>query len=147
VSAVPLAWVLGRGGCAVAHDHPGIPNNMWFGVRYPDVGRCDLGLYEMVLLIPLALAFLWLRRKPRPWGFYCALACISYAPVRFCLDFLRVTDPIYDTSGLKAAPDARYWSLTPAQWACLAMSFTRDSAFTQRNPSTRELGASATHAV
>jgi len=31
------------------------------------------------------------------------------------------TQPPYDLSGLKAAPDARYWSLTPAQWACFAL--------------------------
>jgi len=70
-SAFPTAWVFGRSGCSVAHDHPGQLSDLWFAVKYPGGGRFDLGLYEMLLTIPLALAFLWLRQKPRPWGFYC----------------------------------------------------------------------------
>ena len=121
VSGVPMAWVIGRAACAVAHDHPGIPSNLWFAVRYPDSGRLDLGLLEMVLLIPLAVAFLWLRRKPRPWGFFCSWICICYAPVRFVLDFLRAPDVGFDSTGLERSGDMRYLGLTPAQWVCLVM--------------------------
>ena len=116
-SAFPAAWVFGRMGCSVAHDHPGIASNLWFAVQYPGGGRFDLGLYEMVLTIPLALAFLYLRRKPRPWGFYVGAMAIAYAPVRFALDFLRVEEP----TGLNAAVDPRYAGLTPAQWACFGL--------------------------
>ncbi len=112
-SAFPLAWVFGRAGCATAHDHPGIHSAAWFAVQYPDGGRLDLGLYEMLLTIPLAIAFLVLRRKPRPWGFYLAIMSIAYAPTRFALDFLRARDV--------QIPDERYAGLTPAQWACFGL--------------------------
>ena len=119
-SSFPAAWVFGRSGCSVAHDHPGLASDMWFAVQYPGGGRFDLGLYEMVLTIPLAVAFLWLRRKPRPWGFYCGAITIAYAPVRFALDFLRVQE----ATGLNAAVDPRYAGLTPAQWACFGLLAT-----------------------
>ncbi|MEB2311611.1 MAG: prolipoprotein diacylglyceryl transferase [Sorangiineae bacterium] len=112
-SAFPAAWVFGRAGCAVAHDHPGLRSAAWFAVQYPDGGRFDLGLYEMLLTIPLAIVFLLLRRKPRPWGFYLAVMSIAYAPVRFGLDFLRARDV--------EVPDERYLGLTPAQWACFGL--------------------------
>lgn len=120
-SSFPAAWVFGRSGCSVAHDHPGLASNAWFAVQYPGGGRFDLGLYEMLLTIPLALAFLWLRRKPRPWGFYVGAIAIAYAPVRFALDFLRVGEPIAETGNLVAAVDPRYAGLTPAQWACFGL--------------------------
>jgi len=120
-SSFPAAWVFGRAGCSVAHDHPGLPSDAWFAVQYPGGGRFDLGLYEMLLTIPLALAFLWLRKKPRPWGFYVGAITIAYAPVRFALDFLRVAEPIGESGGLVAAVDPRYAGLTPAQWACFGL--------------------------
>ncbi|HET7540162.1 MAG TPA: prolipoprotein diacylglyceryl transferase family protein [Polyangiaceae bacterium] len=120
-SAFPVGWVFGRTGCSIAHDHPGLASDAWFAVQYPDGGRFDLGLYEMLLTIPLALAFLWLRKKPRPWGFYLGAMMIAYAPVRFALDFLRVAEPIAERGGLVAAVDPRYAGLTPAQWACFGL--------------------------
>lgn len=67
-SAFPVGWVFGRAGCTLAHDHPGVHSDAWLAVRYPDGGRFDLGMYEMLLTIPLAITFLYLRRRPRPWG-------------------------------------------------------------------------------
>lgn len=112
-SAFPVGWVFGRAGCSLAHDHPGMRSEIWFAVRYPDGGRFDLGLYEMLLTIPLAIAFLFLRRKPRPWGFYLGVMSVAYAPWRFALDFLRARDV--------TIVDPRYLGLTPAQWACFAL--------------------------
>ncbi len=120
-SAFPLAWVFGRSGCAVVHDHPGRLSDAWYAVQWPMhggvVGRLDLGLIEMVLTIPLAVAFLVLwRRKPiRPLGFYTGIMCVAYAPVRFILDFLREQES--DLLG----GDPRYGGLTPAQWACFGL--------------------------
>lgn len=114
-SSFTWGWVFGRAGCAVVHDHPGRLSDAWYAVRYPFrhgvIGRFDLGLYEFLLTIPLAIAFsiLW-RGKPRPWGFYLGLMCTSYAPVRFFLDFLR-EEEIGIVPG-----DPRYAGLTPAQW-------------------------------
>jgi len=97
----------------------------WYAVRWEVHGlgvvpRLDLGLIEMLLTIPLALAFLWAwHRKPtRPLGFYTGWMCVAYAPVRFFLDFLRVgeNDPLVGNGG-----DPRYAGLTPAQWACFGL--------------------------
>lgn len=120
-SAFPLAWVFGRAGCASVHDHPGRLSDAWFAVKWPlgnsYVGRFDLGLIEMVLTIPLAVAFwiLWKNKPRRPLGFYVGIMCASYAPVRFYLDFLREDE--HDLLG----GDPRYGGLTPAQWACFGL--------------------------
>ncbi|HMI85780.1 MAG TPA: prolipoprotein diacylglyceryl transferase family protein [Polyangiaceae bacterium] len=113
-SVFPMAWVFGRTGCSIAHDHPGMLSDAWFAVQYPNGGRFDLGLYEMVLTIPLAVTFLYLMRRPRPPGFFLGIMCIAYAPTRFALDFLRVQAGEF---GKEADP--RYGGLTPAQWGCL----------------------------
>ena len=119
-AAFPLGWVFGRAGCSVVHDHPGLPSKLWFAVQYPDGsgGRFDLGLYEMLFALLLLIAALWLARRPKPPGFFVGFTMLAYAPVRFALDFLRVrpTD-----AGISEA-DPRYFMLTPAQWACFAMS-------------------------
>jgi phosphatidylglycerol---prolipoprotein diacylglyceryl transferase len=112
-SAFPAAWVFGRTGCSIAHDHPGMPSDLWLAVAFPGGGRFDLGLMEMVLTIPLAITFLLLVKKPRPPGFFIGTMCVAYAPIRFGLDFLRARD----VSGA----DPRYAGLTPAQWACMIL--------------------------
>lgn len=119
-SAFPAAWVFGRSGCSVAHDHPGRMTEFFLGVQYPHlpegVGRFDLGLIEMVLTIPLAIAFhfKW-KSGPKFFGFYAGWMSIVYAPVRFGLDFLRVAP------GDKLPADERYFHLTPAQWAAFGL--------------------------
>jgi phosphatidylglycerol:prolipoprotein diacylglycerol transferase len=134
-SAFPLSWVFGRTGCSLAHDHPGMLSNAWFAVQYPNGGRFDLGLYEMLLTIPLAVTFLFLMRKPRPPGFFLGIMCIAYAPTRFALDFLRVQEHEYG----KAA-DPRYGGLTPAQWGCLLL-LGAGVAFAYRAARTAEKGS------
>jgi phosphatidylglycerol:prolipoprotein diacylglycerol transferase len=119
MSMLPVGWAFGRTGCATAHDHPGLLSNSWLAVQYPGGGRFDLGLLELLLTLPLMFCFLWLARKPRPWGFFSALACISYAPLRFALDFLREHDPV--PGDVHGAIDPRYFYLTPAQWECFAL--------------------------
>lgn len=118
-SAFPLAWLFGRAGCSVAHDHPGRISDAWFAVRWPGVvGRYDLGLYELVSVIPLAAFFAWAWRKgPRPFGWYTGIICLYYAPVRFVLDFFREEE-----HGGLVGGDARYGGLTPAQWGCFGLA-------------------------
>ncbi len=103
--AFPFAWLFGRLGCSLAHDHLGIASDHALAVAFPDGPRFDVGLLEFLATVPIATAFAWLARKPRPSGFYLGLFFTLYAPVRFGLDFLRVGE-------------TRYLGLTPAQYAC-----------------------------
>ncbi|HEX2569991.1 MAG TPA: prolipoprotein diacylglyceryl transferase family protein [Polyangia bacterium] len=109
-------WTFGRLGCFSAHDHPGRHTDFFLAVRYPDGPRFDLGLYEAIFAGALTALFFILYRKPQKVGTYAALSCILYAPVRFGLDFLRVTD--------LAGADPRYFGLTPAQYGAIALFVT-----------------------
>lgn len=115
------AWVFGRLGCAVAHDHPGHFTDSWFSVRWPIndpdqilnvhhlPGRFDLGLFEFLYTFVMLGILYWTHRRWswRP-GFTTGVVFVSYAPIRFFFDFLRVID-------------RRYLYLTPAQWGSIAL--------------------------
>ena len=135
--AFPFAWAIGRLACTVAHDHPGTLTTFPLGVSlnspeardyiaffYREAGRLaelpptaelakmafhDLGWYEFLymscLMVPANLA---LDRKPRPPGFFLVAFPLLYVPARFFLDFLRIGD-------------ARYFGLTPGQYAGIAV--------------------------
>jgi phosphatidylglycerol---prolipoprotein diacylglyceryl transferase len=115
LSVFPVAWIFGRLGCTMAHDHPGIHTsaNNPLAFAYPDGPRWDLGFLEMLFSIVLTIAIAPLWRRRRVEGTYVAIACLLYAPVRFGLDFLR--------ADAQAGGDARYVGLTPAQWAAIAL--------------------------
>lgn len=121
----PGALAIGRVGCALAHDHPGAVTTFPLafsleteasrqyiaqvsGVSMQDLpsamGFHDLGLYEFLFLALVVVpAFAYWNRRKRPRGFYLVAFSVLYLPVRFGFDMLRVSD-------------ARYLSLTPAQW-------------------------------
>jgi phosphatidylglycerol:prolipoprotein diacylglycerol transferase len=94
--AVPCSWWIGRVGCYLVHDHPGIRTSSFLGVRYPGGTRYDLGLLEVLFLLALAAVFLFLDRKPRPRGFFYVAFLFFYGLFRFFLDFLHVDPPRYD---------------------------------------------------
>lgn len=135
--AFPFSLGIGRIGCAIVHDHPGRVTDFplavslegaaaqqFIGYVYDRVGQAgalppaqalpaygfhDLGLYEAAYLILAVLPLLiWLDRQPRPTGFFLCAFVALYMPVRFGLDFLRISD-------------ATYLGLTPAQWASLVV--------------------------
>jgi len=132
-AAFPVGWTFGRMGCAVVHDHPGIRSDMWFAVAFKDGGRLDLGMLEMVFAAIVAVVCLTLARKPRPPGFFLGLTMLVYAPVRYCLDFLRAG------IGQVHGADPRYLYLTPAQWGSIAM-VAAGFAFLWRAASSNEVG-------
>lgn len=129
------ALAIGRIGCALAHDHPGVVTTFplaisleteaardYLGHVYgaadlalpptaETMGFHDLGLYEFLFLsVVVVPAFAYWDRRTRPPGFYLFAFVALYLPVRFGLDMLRVAD-------------ARYLGLTPAQWvAALALA-------------------------
>jgi phosphatidylglycerol:prolipoprotein diacylglycerol transferase len=108
-------WMFGRLGCYTAHDHPGRFTDFFLGVKYPEGTRHDLGFEEALWAASVTLLFFILSRKQRPLGLYVGLLTFLYGPVRFALDFLRVTD-------LPGA-DPRYAGLTPAQWLAIVTTF------------------------
>ncbi len=110
----PFGWFFGRTGCFFAHDHVGIPTDFFLGVQFPGGTRFDLGLLEALWTAGIAVAFYVAGRTPRRPGFFLALWCAMYAPVRFGMDFLRNTD--------LGSADVRWFGLTPAQYGCLLMA-------------------------
>lgn len=107
----PFAWIFGRTGCFLAHDHIGQKSSFFLAVNFPGGPRHDLGLDEALYSIVIAAAFFALRKRPFKPGFFLALFALMYAPARFCFDFLRNTD-------LQNA-DVRWAGLTPAQWGMI----------------------------
>lgn len=143
LSVFPVAWVFGRSGCSVVHDHPGMkaePGSLFavacqipchtptrveklaslgtgdLDLRWGTVAQFDLGLLEMMFTVVLAsmLALTWRRKLTT--GSYVAATALAYAPVRFAMDFLRVMPIKADDQA-----DPRYGALTPAQWSCVAL--------------------------
>lgn len=117
------AFTIGRIACTVVHDHPGSPTTSSLGFDYPATFTDNLGfsgpmrlhnlaLYELLYLLPINALVLWLafrKGKRLPAGFLAALVGVLYAPVRFFLDYLRLS-----------STDPRYLSLTFAQWSSVA---------------------------
>lgn len=133
LSVFPVAWVFGRSGCSVVHDHQGIkaPAGALLAVafgpadpartihlgpielRHGSTPHFDLGLLEMMFTVVVAVLFALTWKRKLTTGSYIAAVCIAYAPVRFAMDFLRVRD--VDNA------DPRYGAFTPAQWAAIGM--------------------------
>ncbi len=134
VAVFPVAWIFGRLGCTVVHDHPGAATsaNSFLAVAYPlyegegtksvygpieliqgSSPRYDLGLIELLFTIVFSalLVLTWKRRWPV--GTYIVIVSLVYAPARFMMDFLRITDG--------PTADLRYAGLTFAQWSCVAL--------------------------
>jgi phosphatidylglycerol:prolipoprotein diacylglycerol transferase len=130
-----ISLMIGRIGCSVAHDHPGTVTRFPLAISleraeaqqyisrvYTNAGRAaelppadqlsqmgfhDLGVYEFLYLAAVVVPIVVIAgRRPRAPGFFLALFIATYMPVRFALDFLRVSD-------------ARYAGLTPAQWLAM----------------------------
>jgi phosphatidylglycerol:prolipoprotein diacylglycerol transferase len=132
----PVSLMVGRIGCALAHDHPGRVTSFPFSLSlatdparsylaqvYADAGRLgelpssaalaglgffDLGLLEFLYLAAVVVpVMVVLGRRPQRVGVFLAAFLLLYMPVRFGLDFLRVGD-------------LRHGGLTAAQWVALA---------------------------
>jgi phosphatidylglycerol---prolipoprotein diacylglyceryl transferase len=116
----PFAWTVARLGCFIVHDHVGLPLAevpflAFAAVDFPQpLGpRIDLGLLEAIWTAGIAVLFIGLNRSARPAGFFTAVWCMTYAPIRFASDFLRNTD--------LSNADVRWLGLTPAQYGSICM--------------------------
>jgi len=147
-SVFPVGWMFGRAGCALVHDHLGVPSTSplavefgpgpvtsygLFAVHHGDAPRYDLGLLEFFCTIAMVAAFAVMWRKKRPVGSYLVALCLAYPPVRFVLDFWRL--------GRDDGGDERYLRLTPAQWACFAFFLAGVWLSTRLRASTRVVAA------
>jgi phosphatidylglycerol:prolipoprotein diacylglycerol transferase len=135
----PISLMIGRLGCALAHDHPGYVTDfpLAISLRSPEaqafiqrvyasagalaelpsrsalahLGFHDLGWYEFLYLAAVVVPVVVLvGRSARSPGRILGVCVLLYMPVRFLLDFLRIGD-------------VRYAGLTPAQWAALGALF------------------------
>ena len=113
IFSLPLGLFIGRLGCFLIHDHPGVKTDFILGVAYPDGVRHDLGLYLSLNGLVLFLFFLILHRRSWFSGFYVAFFSIWYGAVRFLLDFLRAQDTV--------GADPRYFGLTLAQYLSIIL--------------------------
>ena len=134
LSVLPLGWFFGRAGCSIVHDHPGAraAADTLLAVAYPlphgdgpttklwfielvsgHDPRFDLGLLEWMFTAVLITCFALTWGRKVPVGTYLVVTALSYSPVRFVMDYLRLPE----TQG----GDPRYGSLTPAQWCCCAL--------------------------
>jgi phosphatidylglycerol:prolipoprotein diacylglycerol transferase len=121
----PIAQFFGRLGCFSVHDHVGEQTNFFLGVTFRagqlkgDLAggsvRHDLGLYEALICLMVAIIFLVVARVPRKAGYFVAVWCILYGPLRFALDFMRKSDLDQRYN------DARYLGLTPGQYVTLGI--------------------------
>lgn len=95
-SVFPMGWILGRVGCSLIHDHPGLRSEGVLAVRYPDFPRWDLAVIEVLFLalavIPL---FVILGRVRRPAGVVLGSFLAFYGVFRVWLDTLHVDPPRY----------------------------------------------------
>ena len=144
------AFSIGRIGCTVVSDHIGaaVKNPdawyAWFAMEYPKSLNMDvikiirdapeaagkttvlawnLGLIELLYLIPVNAIILWLAFRPTkrlPAGFVVALTGVLYAPVRFFLEYLR-----------PESSDPRHLGFTFAQW-CSIVAFALGVAVAMR---------------
>jgi phosphatidylglycerol:prolipoprotein diacylglycerol transferase len=132
LSVYPIAWIFGRTGCVLAHDHPGIRAASALAVAYPSpsearawdaegrIGllyghepRFDMALFELAFTVVLAVCYVLAWRRRMPTGTYVIVTALAYAPARFAMDFLRAS--------AEEAGDPRYAGLTPGQWACIGL--------------------------
>ncbi|MDD5252237.1 MAG: prolipoprotein diacylglyceryl transferase [Patescibacteria group bacterium] len=106
--ALPLGCAIGRLGCFLIHDHPGIKSDFFLAVAYPGGGRFDHGLLLSLLNALIFLGFWLWRRRSRALPPFLAAYAVAYGVSRFGLDFLRAHDLV--------SSDTRYFGLTPAQY-------------------------------
>ncbi|KKT71898.1 MAG: Prolipoprotein diacylglyceryl transferase [Candidatus Uhrbacteria bacterium GW2011_GWF2_44_350] len=109
IFGLPLGYFIGRIGCFLIHDHPGLPTNFFLGVQYPDgVVRHDLGLYHSLFGLILFLVFLVFKKIKAPIGTFLVSFLLVYGLFRLAFDFLRVGETVLIY-------------LTPGQWSGIIM--------------------------
>jgi phosphatidylglycerol---prolipoprotein diacylglyceryl transferase len=111
--AAVFGWMVGRVGCAMIHDHWGVPCSCPFAIATPSGGRLDMAVLEIIALIPLA-SWLFVKRHSQKYTpRFLPIILIYYGLLRFVLDFFRATD--------LGGSDVRYFGLTPGQYSAIVV--------------------------
>lgn len=116
--AAVFGWMVGRVGCVLIHDHPGMAcPGCFLATPWRDgVVRLDMALLEIIGMLPLAIVFLYVWRSKKVCeGWFVSVLFIYYGVLRFGLDFLRASDIV--------GADARYAQLTPGQYSAILLMF------------------------
>jgi len=104
------AWLVGlffgRIGCFLIHDHLGKPTSLPWGIYVQGANRHEPAGYEAIMILIIIVILSVFRKKLGKNIFPISLMLYSFG--RFFLDFTRAADPLY-------------YSLTVAQWACIAV--------------------------
>jgi len=103
--ALALGLAIGRIGCHLIRDHPGIITNVPWGIEYAGQIRHETAMYSILANLAIFL-ILWFgfRRLKLPTGYLFAIFMIWYAVTRFIIDFFRAYDlPYSDPRFLKFA--------------------------------------------
>jgi phosphatidylglycerol:prolipoprotein diacylglycerol transferase len=144
VLGLAVGLAIGRIGCYAVGEHLGHQTSFFLAVHYlggpTREGPIPIGahihntaLYEILLLIPLIVLLLEMRRRGGRAGWLTATFLLWYGVQRFCTDFLR-------------AYDRRVLGLTGAQYVSIALVVAglvmaarmRRSASTQPEPASPE---------
>lgn len=94
--ALAIGHAVGRIGCFLVGDDYGRPTDLPWGVAFPEglpptsVPVHPTQLYEAVLLVPLALGLIRLRRRRAPDRLVVGAYLVSAGVIRFAIEFLRV---------------------------------------------------------
>ena len=100
----PFSWTIARIGCALAHDHVGMPNTSWIAVRFPEGPR--LGLAGALLLRAVLLR---LRSVPALAGHPSQLAGYAGPLIRLGLGRRRLR---HVDAGVAPSRATQQWYLT-----------------------------------
>jgi phosphatidylglycerol:prolipoprotein diacylglycerol transferase len=92
----------------------GTSHHVWFvQLIWGHAPRFDLGFLEFLFTVILCAAFAATWHKKVPLGSYMIVTALTYAPVRFAMDYLRIP--------ASEGGDTRYLGLTPAQHCCFIL--------------------------
>lgn len=134
--ACVMAMTIGRIGCALVHDHPGLRTDSILGVDFPTarvawlLGEVsgpttrlhDVGLEELLALLPITAGAIVLAMRRARAGTLAIFVALAYAVVRFGLDYLRLPEI-----------EPRLAMLTAGQWSCVVLAFIAVVALVRRH--------------
>lgn len=109
-----LSLFIGRWGCFLVQDHPGIPTSLPWGIIWPNgVVRHPVILYLLLSYLALFLTLFLLERKNILKEKLGAIFFLWLGASRLLLDFTRIRSEIFGEKML--------WELSVSQWAALSV--------------------------